>query len=401
MPIAATDVTSSDFKARAYTYYAQLRHEAPVHPVKILGQTAWLVSRYDDVASLLKDTRLAKDRRNATGSRPFSRLPGVLGFLQAIERNMLDLDAPDHTRLRGLVHLAFTPRLVDRMRARIEGLSEELLARAMSRGTMDVIADYALPIPLTVISEMLGIPTADQGRFHRWSSTVVASTAAPNLIRVLPAIWRFVRYLRKVIAAKRARPQDDLISALVQAEEAGDRLREDELVAMVFLLVVAGHETTVNLIGNGVLALMQFPEQLERLRADPRLEATALEELLRFHSPVEVSTERFARERIEIAGVTIPTGALVYGLISSANRDETQFDDPDRLDLGRQKNRHLAFGQGIHYCLGAPLARLEGQIALRRLLERMPGLRWAAPESTLRWRKGLNIRGLEALPVAW
>jgi cytochrome P450 PksS len=266
---------------------------------------------------------------------------------------------------------------------------------------MDVIADYALPIPLTVISEMLGIPTADQHRFHRWSNTIVASTAAPNLIRVLPAIWRFVRYLRKVIAAKRVRPQDDLISALVQAEEAGDRLREDELVAMVFLLVVAGHETTVNLIGNGVLALMQFPEQLERLRADPRLESTALEELLRFHSPVETSTERFAREPIAIAGVPIPQGALVYGLIASANRDETQFDDPDRLDLGRQKNRHLAFGQGIHYCLGAPLARLEGQIALRRLLERMPGLRLAVPESTLRWRKGLNIRGLETLPVAW
>jgi cytochrome P450 len=399
--LPSADIASSDFKARAYDYYAQLRAQAPVHPAKVLGQTAWLVSRYDDVATLLKDTRLAKDRHNAAGSRPFSRLPGVLGFLQAIERNMLDVDAPDHTRLRGLVHLAFTPRLVDRMRARIEGLSEELLARAMAKGTMDVIADYALPIPLTVISEMLGIATADQHRFHRWSSTIVASTAAPNLIRVLPAIWRFVRYLRKVIAAKRVRPQDDLISALVQAEEAGDRLREDELVAMVFLLVVAGHETTVNLIGNGVLALMQFPEQLERLRADSRLEPTALEELLRFHSPVEVSTERFARERIEIAGVTIPTGALVYGLISSANRDETQFDDPDRLDLGRQKNRHLAFGQGIHYCLGAPLARLEGQIALRRLLERLPSLRLAVPESTLRWRKGLNIRGLQALPVAW
>jgi cytochrome P450 PksS len=399
--LPTTDITSADFKARAYDYYAQLRAQAPVHPAKVLGQTAWLVSRYDDVVSLLKDARLAKDRHNAKGSRPFSRLPGVLGFLQAIERNMLDLDAPDHTRLRGLVHLAFTPRLVDRMRARIEGLSEELLARATAKGTMDVIADYALPIPLTVISEMLGIPTADQHRFHRWSNTIVASTAAPNLIRVLPAIWRFVRYLRKVIAAKRARPQDDLISALVQAEEAGDRLREDELVAMVFLLVVAGHETTVNLIGNGVLALMQFPEQLERLRADARLEVTALEELLRFHSPVETSTERFAREPIEIAGVTIPQGALVYGLIASANRDETQFDAPDRLDLGRQKNRHLAFGQGIHYCLGAPLARLEGQIALRRLLERMPGLRLAVPESTLRWRKGLNIRGLEALPVAW
>jgi len=400
--LLAGDITSSAFKARAYDYYARLRAHAPVHAVKLpSGQTTWLVSRYDDVAALLKDARFAKDRRNATGSQAFSRLPGMLGFLQALERNMLDLDAPDHARLRSLVHLAFTPRLVERMRSRIADLSEELLARVMTRGRMDLIADYALPIPLTVISEMLGIPTADQLRFHRWSSTIVASTAAPNFIRVLPAVWRFVRYLRNVIAVKRVQPQDDLISALVQAEEAGERLREDELVAMVFLLVVAGHETTVNLIGNGALALIQFPGQLERLRADSQLDATAVEELLRFHSPIEVSTERYAREVIEIAGVTIPTGALVYGLISSANRDETQFEDPDRLDLGRVNNRHLAFGQGIHYCLGAPLARLEGQIGLRRLIDRMPRLRLAVPDASLRWRKGLNLRGLETLPVEW
>jgi cytochrome P450 PksS len=266
---------------------------------------------------------------------------------------------------------------------------------------MDLIADYALPIPLTVISEMLGIPTQDQLRFHRWSSAIVAATAGPNLFRVLPAIWRFVRYLRKVIEAKRGRPEDDLISALVAAEEAGDKLRDDELVAMVFLLVVAGHETTVNLIGNGTLALLQFPGELERLRADPRLDATAVEELLRFHSPIEVSTERYAKEPLDVAGTTIPTGSLVYGLIASANHDATQFDDPDRLDVGREKNRHLAFGQGIHYCLGAPLARLEGQIAIRKLLDRVPGLRLRSPESSLRWRPGLNLRGLEQLPVSW
>lgn len=198
MALPDTDITSSDFKAGAYAYYARLRAQAPVSTAKLpSGQTAWLVSRYDDVAPLLKDPRLAKDRHNAEGSRPFSRLPGMLGFMQALERNMLDLDAPDHTRLRALVHLAFTPRLVDRMRSRVDELSEELLARAMVKGSMDLIADYALPIPLTVISEMLGIPTADQLRFHRWSTTIVASTAAPSLIRVLPAVWRFVRYLRK------------------------------------------------------------------------------------------------------------------------------------------------------------------------------------------------------------
>jgi cytochrome P450 PksS len=400
--LPVVDVTSARFKADAYPYYARLRAEAPVHSVRLpSGPVVWLVTRYDDVVALLKDPRLAKDRRNAQGSKPFSRLPGILGFLQAIEHNMLDLDPPDHTRLRGLVHLAFTPRLVERMRARVESLADELLAKALSAGTMDLIASYALPIPATVISEMLGIPPADHVRFHKWSAAIVASTAGPNLFRVLPAIWMFVRYLRRMVALKRAEPRDDLISALVQAEEAGERLREDELVAMVFLLVVAGHETTVNLIGNGVLALLQFPEQLARLRDDRALDATAVEELLRFHSPVEVSTERYAREPIEIAGVTIPQGALVYGVLSSANRDETQFEKPEVLDLGREKNRHLAFGQGIHYCVGAPLARLEGQIALRRLLDRVPTLRLAVPESSLSWRRGLNLRGLQALPVRW
>ena len=187
----------------------------------------------------------------------------------------------------------------------------------------------------------------------------------------------------------------------MQAEEADDRLSDDELVAMIFLLVVAGHETTVNLIGNGVLALLHIPEQLTRLRDDPAIDATAVEELLRFDSPVETATERYAREAIEIAGATIPRGACVYGASSSANRDETDFEEPDDLDLGRDLNRRLAFGHGIHYCLGAPLARLEGQIALRRLLDRVPTLRLAVPESRLRWRKGLNLRGLEALPVTW
>jgi cytochrome P450 PksS len=400
--IPQVDVTSSEFKANAYAYYARLRAEAPVHAVELPnGQTVWLVSRYDDVVALLKDNRLAKDRRNAAGSKPFSRLPGIFGFLQALESNMLDVDPPDHTRLRSLVHLAFTPRLVDGMRGRIESLADELLGAVMAARSLDVIADYALPIPLTVISEMLGIPARDHHRFHQWSSAIVASTATPNNLRVLPAVWKFVRYIRGLIALKRTQPQDDLTTALVQVEEAGERLRERELVAMIFLLVIAGHETTVNLIGNAVLALLQFPDQRERLRGDPSLDALAVEELLRFHSPVEVTTERYARQDLHIAGIRIPRGALVYGVLSSANRDETQFPRADQLDLGREKNRHLAFGQGIHYCLGAPLARLEGQIALRRLLESAPGIRLAVPESALRWRKGLNLRGLESLRLTW
>jgi cytochrome P450 PksS len=399
-PLPPIDVTSSEFKANAYACYARLRAEAPVLEVRLPNnRPAWLVSRYDDVAALLKDPRLVKNRHNAQGSRPFSSLPGLFRFLRALERNMLDLDAPDHTRLRGLVHLAFTPALVERMRDRVQRLAEELLAAAQARGRFDLIADYALPIPLTIISDMLGIPPQDQERFHRWSRAVVSATAEADSILILPAIWRFVRGLRRVIRWKRERPADDLISGLARAEEAGDRLRDDELVAMVFLLVIAGHETTVNLIGNGALALMQNPPEMERLRADPALDTKAVEELLRFHSPVEVSTERYAREPIEIARVRIPRGALVYGVLSSANRDGSQFEDPDRLDVSREKNRHLAFGQGIHYCLGAPLARLEGQIAIRTLLDRVPALRLAVPEARLRWRKGLNLRGLESLPA--
>jgi cytochrome P450 PksS len=215
---------------------------------------------------------------------------------------------------------------------------------------------------------------------------------------ILPA-WLFLRYVRRLVRMKRAAPGDDLLSELVRAEDAGDRLSEDELVAMVFLLLVAGHETTVNLIGNGTLALLEHPEQLERLRDDPGLIRPAVEELLRYDGPVETATERFAREDVTVAGVTIPQGSLVLAVLASANRDERQFPDPDRLDLTREPNRHLSFGLGIHFCLGAPLARLEAQVAINALLRRAPGLRLAAPRSALLWRRGLILRGLEALPV--
>jgi cytochrome P450 PksS len=220
-------------------------------------------------------------------------------------------------------------------------------------------------------------------------------------LRAIPSVLAFMGYLRRLIAARRAAPRDDLVSALVQAEDGGARLSADELLAMVFLLLVAGHETTVNLIGNGTLALLEWPGQLARLREEPALIRPAVEELLRYHSPLELATERYAREAVTLGGVTIPPGALVYAVLASANRDERQFARPDTLDLAREPNRHLAFGQGARYCLGAPLARLEGQIALGTLLRRAPGLRLAVAPATLRWRPGLVLRGLEALPVAW
>jgi cytochrome P450 PksS len=248
---------------------------------------------------------------------------------------------------------------------------------------------------------MLGIPAGDQVRFHRWSNDIVAASARKSLVGVLPSLIRFLRYLKGIIARKSAEPTDDLISALVLAEEASDRLSAEEVLAMVFLLVVAGRETTVNLMRNGTLALLEHPGERERLRAEPGLFRSAVEEFLRFYSPVEVATERYASEPIEVEGVMIPKDALVCPVLASANRDESHFERPDELDVARENNRHLAFGDGMHFCLGAPLARLEGRIALEKLLSQRANLKLAVPASELRWRPGLNLRGLESLPVAF
>jgi cytochrome P450 len=401
-PIVAPDLASPEFKADPYPFYARLRAEAPVYPVTVHvpdRRRAWLVTRYDDVAGVLKDRRLVKDRRNLSPANGTGREPWVPGFVKPLRRNMLDLDDPDHGRLRSLVHRAFTPRLVERLRERIQDLAERLLDDAARAGRLELLADYALPLTITVIADLLGVPAHDQSRFRRWSNAMVGAASPADFLLALPSIYRLTRYLRKAIERRRQEPQDDLLSALVQAEEGGDRLSTDELLAMAALLLIAGHETTVNLIASGTLALLQHPQQTERLRQEPDLLPSAVEELLRFTGPVELATERYAREPLTVAGTTIPTGDLVLGALASANRDHAHFDRPDELDLAREPNRHLAFGQGAHYCLGAPLARLEGRIAFETLLRRRPGLRLAAPASRLRWRRGLFLRGLRALPL--
>jgi cytochrome P450 len=396
------DISSPAFKADPFPFYARLRAEAPAFPVALPdGRTAWLVTRYDDVAAVLKDERFAKDPLNALSPQQRARQPWIPAFARPLTRNMLDLDDPDHARLRGLVHRAFTPRLVEQMRGRVQALCARLLDRAQGRGRIDLIRSYAQPVPTTIIAEMLGVPVADRHRFQRWSQAlIVAGASRWGMLLAIPHVWLFLRYVRGLIRESRAQPRDDLVSALAQAEEAGQRLDEDELVAMVVLLLVAGHETTVNLIGNGTLALLQHPEQLERLRRDPGLVPSAAEELLRFASPVETATERYARQELTVAGVTIPRGGLVLAAIASANRDERVFADPDRLDVTRTPNKHLSFGLGAHYCLGASLARMEGRIALATLLRRASGLRLAVEPRALRWRPGLVLRGLEGLPVA-
>lgn len=265
---------------------------------------------------------------------------------------------------------------------------------------MDLIHDYALQIPTTIIAEMLGVPQKDRIRFHRWSSGAISASASRlGIVAAIPHMMAFMRYVRSLLKARRANPEDDLITALVRAEEAGDQLSEDELLAMVVLLLIAGHETTVNLIGNGTLALLENPDRLDRLRNDPALIKPGVEELLRYNGPLETATERYAREDTTVAGVTVPCGELVFAVLASANRDERQFEHAETLDLGREPNPHVAFGLGMHYCLGAPLARLEGQIAIATLLRRTTSLKLTVPANSLRWKRGLVLRGLESLPV--
>ena len=399
--IAVPDLSSPRFKANPHPFYARLREEAPVWRTTLPDRrTAWLVTRYEDVAGVLKDDVFAKDPLNAQDPKQQTEGPWVPGFLKPLERNMLDLDDPDHRRLRTLVSKAFTPRLIERLRGRIEAICQGLLDAMDRKARAELVRDYALPLPATVIAELLGIPAGDHRKFHRWSNRIVSVSSDRDVWRALPAAVAFVRYLRKMSESRRSSPEDDLISALVQAEEAGDKLSQDELLAMSFLLLVAGHETTVNLIASGTLALIEHPEQLEKLKANPQLIKPAVEELLRYTSPVEIATERYARRDLEVSGTRVPRGELVFGVLGSANRDEQYFDDPDVLDLDRDPNKHLAFGRGgVHHCLGAPLARLEGQIAVTALLQRFPGIDLAVTSESLRWRRGLFLRGLERLPV--
>ena len=396
------NIVTPQFKANPFPFLAALRANQPLYRTTLPDKVktpVWLITRYEDINTLLKDERFPKNRRSALTPEQIRKLPWVPPMFRPLERNMLDLDTPDHTRLRALVHKAFTPRLVERMRERVQTLADELLEGVARRGEMDLINDYALPLPMTIITEILGVPTRDRHKFHKWSKAVVSLSSPNATVRVIPPVWMFIRYLRRFFKVRRRDPQDDLASALIQAEEAGDKLSEDELLAMVFLLLIAGHETTVNLIGSGTLALLEHPDQMEKLRREPSLIKSAVEELLRYTAPVFMSTERYAREDVTIHGVTIPRGEMTLGVIGSANRDETVFENPNALDITREPNKHLSFGQGIHFCLGAPLARMEAQIAIGTLLRRMPDLRLKVSPDSLRWRPSMILRGLDSLPV--
>jgi cytochrome P450 PksS len=395
-PVKGSLMASSAFKANPYPFYARMRAEAPVFQVRTPIVKAWLITRYDDVVAMFRDERLSKD------ISPQARwLPR---FAQPLTHHMLNRDPPDHTRLRGLVSQAFTPRRIEQLRGRVQALCDELLAGAPPGQPFDLLHAYALPIPLTVIGDLLGVPKEDRRRFHvltRGTLSIGAPTGLFDVPKALPYLWLLMRYFRKLFEERRARPKEDMITALVQAEEAGDHLSETELLGTAILLLFAGYETTVNLIASGALELLRHPDQRARFVDDPAITETAVEELLRYTSPVEITPPRLAREDMELGPARVARGDFVAGVLGSANHDESQFDDPERLDIGREPNRHVSFGQGPHFCLGAALARLEAEVALTTLFRRCPGLRLARPADALRWRKMLPLRGLEELPVTF
>jgi pimeloyl-[acyl-carrier protein] synthase len=387
-----------EFVADPYPTYHRLRAEDPVHQSP-LG--FWVLTRYEDVVASLRDPRMIKEPIAAFVAARFGLPAPPLGM----GLSMLDRDPPDHTRLRGLVSKAFTPRVIEQLRPHIQQIVDGLLDRVQGDREMDLIEQFAYPLPVVVICEMLGVPVADHERFKGWGLDIARGLDAIMLPPDSPVAERSVLarraladYFRGLIAERRRAPRDDMLSGLIAAEEAGDKLSEDELLATCILLLVAGHETTVNLIGNGSLALLRHPAELRRLREDPGLIVTAVEELLRFDGPVQ-RTARIPSEDVTIGGKTIGKGEMVMPFIGAADRDPAQFPDPDRLDIGRTENRHIAFGWGIHFCIGAPLARVEGQIAINTLLRRMPRLALATAEP--QHRQSLTLRGLTSLPVSF
>ncbi|MEV7094747.1 cytochrome P450 [Amycolatopsis sp. NPDC051045] len=393
---------AEDFAQDAHLFSELLRGGGPVRRVRMpRGLPCYLVTGFAEARALLADPRL---RKNGQGIRELfeAKLPpeaaqNGLSLGQDLSQHMLNSDQPDHTRLRKLVNKAFTARTVARLRPRVEEITGELLDALAGQERADLVASFAAPLPITVICELLGVHEKDRADFSGWSKTLLNAAVRPEEVQA--AASNMFGYLTGLIAQKRAEPAEDLLSDLVHASDDGDSLSEPELVSMAFLLLVAGHETTVNLIANGVLALLREPAQLARLRAEPELLPGAVEEFLRFDGPIHLATLRFTAEPVEVAGVTIPEGEFVLVSLLGANRDAERYPEPDRLDVTRAASGHLAFGHGIHYCVGAPLARLEAEIALGGLLARFPDLALDAKPDELVYRMSSLVHGLETLPV--
>ncbi|MFI8941414.1 cytochrome P450 [Streptomyces syringium] len=398
-----------EFAADPYPAYAWLREHAPVHRTALpSGVEAWLVTRYADARQALADQRLSKNPAHHSESAHGKGKVGIPGERSAnLMTHLLNIDPPDHTRLRRLVSKAFTPRRVAEFAPRVQELTDQLIDAFIDKGEADLIHEFAFPLPIYAICDLLGVPREDQDDFRDWAGMMIRHGGGPRG-GVARSVKKMRGYLAELIHRKREElgegGDDDLISGLIRASDHGEHLTENEAAAMAFILLFAGFETTVNLIGNGVYALLRNPGERERLQralaeGDESLLATGVEELLRYDGPVELATWRFATEPITLGGQRIAAGDPVLVVLAAADRDPERFAEPDTLDLSRRDNQHLGYGHGIHYCLGAPLARLEGQAALATLLRRLPDLRLAADPEELRWRGGLIMRGLRTLPV--
>lgn len=382
---------TKEFTHNPYPVYEKLRQSDPILNLQFPdGRFGWLISNYEEAVEALKDSRFSKDVAKAMGQEQTS----------VFSTNMLFSDPPDHKRLRGLVQKGFTPQRIADMRGHIQEIADNLLDAVSSKDTINLIDEYAFKLPIIVISEILGVPTEDQDKFRVWSNSIIGASNQEMNEQVVQHMNEFIAYLKDWFAKVRKQPGDDMISQLVIAENQGDRLSEQELYGVVTLMIIAGHETTVNLIGNGVLALLEHPEQRKLLQEQPELIHGAIEEMLRYNGPVEFSTSRWATEDMDFHGVHMKKGDLVVIALNSANRDASQFADPNIFDITREKSQHLAFGKGIHLCLGAPLARLEGEIAINTLLRRYPHFELQRDIDELEWRPGMIVRGVKEIPIS-
>ena len=401
------ELYSKEFRRNSHAVFAQMRVEAPIiKQAGLDGETSiWFVTRYAEAQKVLADDKhFVRDPRLVLAPEEFDRIlgPSDPQIDRMMNNNMLNHDGENHRRLRSIVSKAFTPKVIQNMRPRIEKIAQDLLDKVIQNGQMELVSDYAFPLPITVIAELLGIPLDNQNQFRIWSNAFVRPAITPEEQQeAMRLLGEFAGYMQQLVAERRRQPGNDLLSGLIQAEEGGDRLDESELFSMLSLLIVAGHETTVSLIGNSVLALLQHPDELKEFQMKPELIPSALEEFLRYDSPVERSLTRFVAEDMELAGQQLKRGDLIIVILGSANRDEAQFASPGTMDIHRKQNAHIAFGKGVHYCLGAPLARLEGEIALRVLFQCIPDLTLDIPLEELDWRDVPLFHSLVRLPVKW
>src|SRR5512133_3431162 len=404
LPEQQFDLTSQEFYRNSNDIFAELREREPVFAqTSAYGRRMWYVSRYEDVDTVLRDSdHFSLDFRLAFNQEELKDVPESGDIMNMVNSHLLTKEGADHNRLRALVSKAFTPRMIANLRPRIQQIADDLLDKVQDQGQMDLVEDYAFMLPITVIAEMLGIPVEDREQFREWSDAFVTGPFVGDDQKFYNSAMGFVLYLGQMFDKRRKEPKDDLISALLQAEEAGDRLSTEEMFSMVVLLIIAGHETTVTLIGNATVALLTHPEAMQRLKAQPDLMPQAVEEFLRYESPVQRGLARWVTADVRLGDKQLKRGDMVVPVLGSANRDEAVFGHSTELDLNRANlNAHVAFGKGVHYCLGAPLARLEGEIALNTLLRRLPNLQLAVSAQALQYRETPLFHAFAHIPVKW